>query len=154
VRSYYIYSSGLLVKINMETAPKTGSTAGGGIAPSSILAIIAGALMIAGVIVGALMFTVWNDGGTMMTSPGMMGGGMMMSDSFMWAAIGGVAAIWAGTGAVCIVGGYAIYRNLQSGTKWGIAILITSIVGLLTASGFFIGPILGIVAGILALIRK
>jgi hypothetical protein len=39
------------------------------------------------------MFTVWNDGGTMMTSPGMMGGGMMMSDSFMWAAIGGVAAI-------------------------------------------------------------
>ena len=110
--------------------------------------------MIAGVIVGALMFTVWNDGGTMMTSPGMMGGGMMMSDSFMWAAIGGVAAIWAGTGAVCIVGGYAIYRNLQSGTKWGIAILIASIVGLLTASGFFIGPILGIVAGILALIRK
>jgi hypothetical protein len=154
VRSYYIYSSGLLVKINMETAPKTGSTAGGGIAPSSILAIIAGALMIAGVIVGALMFTVWNDGGTMMTSPGMMGGGMMMSDSFMWAAIGGVAAIWAGTGAVCIVGGYAIYRNLQSATKWGIAILIASIVGLLTASGFFIGPILGIVAGILALIRK
>ena len=140
--------------MNMETAPKTGSTAGGGIAPSSILAIIAGALMIAGVIAGALMFTVWNDGGTMMTSPGMMGGGRMMSDSFMWAAIGGVAAIWAATGAVCIVGGYAIYRNLQSATKWGIAILIASIVGLLTASGFFIGPILGIVAGILALIRK
>ena len=154
MQSYYLYSSGLLIEMNMETAPKTGSTAGGGIAPSSILAIIAGALMIAGVIVGALMFTVWNDGGTMMTSPGMMGGGMMMSDSFMWAAIGGVAAIWAGTGAVCIVGGYAIYRNLQSATKWGIAILIASIVGLLTASGFFIGPILGIVAGILALIRK
>lgn len=140
--------------MNMENAPKTGITAGGGITPSSILAIIAGALMIAGVIAGALMFTVWNDGGTMMTSPGMMGGGRMMSDSFMWAAIGGAAAIWAATGAVCIVGGYAIYRNLQSATKWGIAILIASIVGLLTASGFFIGPILGIVAGILALVKK
>ncbi len=145
--------------MNMETAPKTGSTAGGGITPSSILAIIAGALMIAGVIAGALMFTVWNDGGTMMTSPGMMGGGGMMggrtmSDSFMWAAIGGVAAIWAGTGAVCIIGGYAIYRSLQSATKWGIAILIASIVGLLTVGGFIIGPILGIVAGILALVKK
>lgn len=140
--------------MNMENAPKTGITAGGGITPSSILAIIAGALMIAGVIAGALMFTVWNDGGTMMTSPGMMGGGRMMSDSFMWAAIGGVAAIWAATGAVCIVGGYAIYRNLQSATKWGIAILIASIVGLITASGFIIGPILGIVAGILALVKK
>ena len=138
----------------MGTIPKKGSTAGGGIAPSSILAILAGALMIAGVIAGALVFTVWNDGGTMMTSPGMMGSGRMMSDSFMWGAIGGVAAIWAGTGAVCIIGGYAIYRNLQSATKWGIVILIASIVGLLTASGFFIGPILGIIAGILALIRK
>ena len=138
----------------MGTVPKTGGTSGRRLTVSSILAIIAGALMIAGVIAGALMFTVWNGGGTMMTSPGMMGGGRMMSDSFMWAAIGGVAAIWAGTGAVCIVGGYAIYRNLQRATKWGIAILIASIVGLLTASGFFIGPILGIVAGILALIRK
>ena len=131
----------------------------GGIAPSSILAIIAGALMVAGVIVGALMLTVWNDGGGMMTSPGMMGGGGMlgggmMSDSFMWGAVGGLAAIWAGTGAVNIVGGYAIYRNPQSTTKWGIAILIASIVGLLTISGFIIGPILGIVAGILALVKK
>ncbi|HEX6282975.1 MAG TPA: hypothetical protein VFZ67_12165 [Nitrososphaera sp.] len=149
--------------MNMGTVPKTGSTAGRGLAPSSILAFIAGALMIAGVIVGALTFTLWSDNGMMMTSPGMMDGGMMgggmmgggmMSDSFMWAAIWGVAAIWVGTGAVSIVGGYAIYRNPQSTTIWGIAILIASIVGLLTVGGFIIGPILGIVAGILALVRK
>lgn len=138
----------------MGTVPKTGSTAGRGLAPSSILAFIAGALLIAGVIVGALTFTLWSDNGMMMTSPGMMGGGGMMSDSFMWAAIWGVAAIWVGTGAVSIVGGYAIYRNPQSTTIWGIAILIASIVGLLTVGGFIIGPILGIVAGILALVKK
>lgn len=138
----------------MGTVPKTGSTAGRGLAPSSILAFIAGALLIAGVIVGALTFTLWSDNGMMMTSPGMMGGGGMMSDSFMWGAIWGVAAIWVGTGAVSIVGGYAIYRNPQSRTIWGIAILIASIVGLLTVGGFIIGPILGIVAGILALVKK
>jgi hypothetical protein len=145
----------------METAPKTGSTAGGGIAASSILAIIAGALMIAGVIAGA--FVLWGGNG-MMISPGMMDGGMMgggmmgggdmMSDSFMWATIWGVGAVWAGIGAVCIVGAYAIHRNLQSTTTWGIAILIASIVGLVTVGGFIIGPILGIVAGILALVKK
>lgn len=141
--------------MNMGTIPKTGRTTGGGIAPSSILAIIAGALMIAGIIAGALMLTVWNDGGMMtMTSPGMMGNNGMMSNSFMWATVGGVAAIWAGTGAVNIVGGYAIYKKPESYTKWGIAILIASIVGLLTVGGFIIGPILGIVAGILALIKK
>jgi len=147
--------------MNTGTIPKTGNTTGGGrggIAPSSVLAIIAGALMIAGVIIGALMFTIWDGNGMMMSSPGMMDGGMMgggmMSDSFMWTAFGGVAAVWAGTGAVNIVGGYAIYRKPQSATKWGIAIVIVSIVGLLTAAGFFIGPILGIVAGILALIRR
>jgi hypothetical protein len=94
-----------------------------------------------------------------MTSPGMMSGnGMrgdgMMSYSFMWGAVGGVAAIWAATGAVNIVGGYAIYKKPESSTKWGIAILIASIVGLLTVGGFIIGPILGIVAGILALVKK
>ena len=138
----------------MGTVPKTGSTANRGLALSSILAIIAGALMIAGIIVGALIFTPWGDNGMMMTSPGRMGGDDMMSDSFMWAVIWGVAAIWAGIGAVCIVGAYAIHRNLQSTTTWGIAILISSIVGLVTVGGFIIGPILGIVAGILALVKK
>ena len=142
--------------MNMGTVPKTGSTAGRGLAPSSILAFIAGALMIAGIIVGA--FILWGGNGMMMTSPGMMDGGMMggdmMSDSFMWATIWGVAAIWAGISAVSIIGGYAIYRNPQSTTIWGIAILIASIVGLLTVGGFIIGPILGIVAGILALVKK
>ena len=146
----------------MGTVPKTGNMTSRGLTPSSILAIIAGALMIAGIIVGALIFTPWSGNGMMMTtSPGMMGGddmmgggATMMSDSLMWTAIWGVAAIWAGIGAVNIVGGYAIYRNLQSTTTWGIAILISSIVGLVTVGGFIIGPILGIVAGILALVRK
>jgi uncharacterized membrane protein len=72
----------------------------------------------------------------------------------MWTTIWGVAAIWAGISAVSIIGGYTIYRKPQSTTIWGIAILIASIVGLLTVGGFIIGPILGIAAGILALVKK
>ena len=130
----------------METVPKTGTTAGQGMTIASVLAVIGGAIMIAGVIGGGMMFSFWDGGG-------MMGGGMM-SDTFMWGAIAGVGAIWAGTGVVTVIGGYAIYRRPESAGTWGVAILIASIVGLVSMSGFFVGPILGIIAGILALARK
>jgi hypothetical protein len=47
-------------------------------------------------------------------------------------------------------------QNLEqkSAGALGVAILVAFIVGLLSMSGFFVGPILGIVAGILALARK
>jgi hypothetical protein len=45
--------------------------------------------------------------------------------------------------------------NIQKASgQWGIAILISGIVGLVGMSGFFIGPILAIIGGILAMARK
>lgn len=89
----------------------------------------------------------------------MMGGGSgslgtMMSGGLMWSAVGTVAAISIGAGVVSIIGGYSIYKKPQGSGPWGIAILIAGIVGLITASGFFIGPILGIIGGILALTKR
>lgn len=91
---------------------------------------------------------------------GMMGGGsggwgMMTSGGFMWSAVGTMAAISIGAGIVSIVGGYSIYKKKPQGSgQLGIAILIAGIVGLIGMSGFFIGPILAIIGGILAMARK
>jgi hypothetical protein len=128
--------------------------------PSAVLAIIGGALMVTGGILVPSMLGIWIQGGL----PGWMGAGsimrcqgcgpMMSGSSFMWTAVGVVSAISIGSGVVSIIGGYSIYKKPESSSKWGVAILIASIVGLIGMSGFFIGPILGIIGGILALTMK
>jgi hypothetical protein len=66
-----------------------------------------------------------------MMGPGMMGPGMMMPlQPFMWTAIAVISAIAIGIGAILIIGGYLIYRKPESAGKWGVAILVASIVGL------------------------
>jgi hypothetical protein len=85
----------------------------------------------------------------------MMGPGMMMPlQPFMWTAIAVISAIAIGTGIILIIGVYLIYRKPESAGKWGVAILVASIVGLFGMGGFFIGPILGIIGGILALTKR
>jgi hypothetical protein len=125
------------------------------LAPSSILSIIGGSLMIISGLVPLAMLGMSGRYGMMgpgMMGPGMMGPGMMMPlQPFMWTAIAVISAIAIGIGAILIIGGYLIYRKPESAGKWGVAILVASIVGLFGMGGFFIGPILGIIGGILAL---
>lgn len=132
----------------MESVSKTGS-----MAPSSILALIGGALMLAGGALALSMLGVWSQAGM----PGwgsMMGGyGMMQGGYFGWAA-GTMSVLSLATGAVVLVGGYYIYRKPESSTAWGTGILIASIIGLFGMGGFIIGPILGIIGGIMALAKK
>ena len=78
----------------------------------------------------------------------MMGGGF-----FGWV-VGTMAAVSLATGAVAIAGGYAIYHSPESSTAWGVGILVASIIGLFGMGGFVIGPILGIIGGIMALAKK
>jgi hypothetical protein len=88
---------------------------------------------------------------------GMMGGGfgmMMPVQPFMWTAMAVIPVLSIGTGVILIIGGYSIYRKPESADKWGTAILVTSIVSLFGMGGFFIGAILGIIGGILALTRR
>ena len=121
-----------------------------GVSPSSILSIIGGALMALGGLFGfAMMGTIPQMG---FPGSGMMGG--MMSSSLLWGALGVTSVISVGLGAVLVLGGYSIYRNRGDAGNWGIAILVASIAGLVTMSGFFIGPVLGIIGGILALTKK
>lgn len=124
--------------------------------PSAILSMIGGALMVAGGILALSMFGVWTQAGMPGWGGGMMGGGGwgMMSGGFMWPAVGTMSAISVGAGTVSLVGGYSLYKKPETASKWGIAILISGIVGLVGMSGFFVGAILGITGGILALAKK
>ena len=135
-------------------------TSSSGMPSSAILAIMGGALMVTG---GALMPTmlgIWKLAGmpSWMTGGSMMGctecGMMMFGSSFMWNMAGIMAAISIGAGVVSIVGGYSVYKKPESLSKWSVAILVSSIVGLVSMSGFFIGPVSGIIGGILALTKN
>ncbi len=123
--------------------------------PSSILSIIGGALII---ISGLVPLGMSGHYGMMSGTGGMtMGGrfGMMMPlQSFIWTTMAVVSVISIGTGVILITGGYFIYGKPESAGKWGVAILVASVVSLFSMGGFFIGPILGIIGGVLALTRK
>lgn len=130
---------------------------------SAVLAIAAGALMLAAGIVAFSVMGMWtNQYGMMRGWPsggmGMMGGAGggwgMMSGGYIWSAVWTAAAISIGAGVVSVMGGYAVHKRPESSGTWGIAILVASIVGLVGMSGFLIGPILGIIGGILALAKK
>ena len=135
-------------------------TSSSGMPSSAILAIIGGALMVTGGALTPTMLGIWKLAGmpSWMTGGSMMGctgcGMMMFGSSFTWNMVGIMAAISIGAGVVSIVGGYSVYKKPESLSKWSVAILVSSIVGLVSMSGFFIGPVLGIIGGILALTKN
>ena len=135
------------------------SKSSGNLIPSSILSIIGGSLLIIGGLVPLGILGMSGHYGMISGSGtgGMMGGGsgmMMPLQSFVSGAMTVTSAISVGTGIVLIIGGYLVYRNPRGAGKWGVTILVASIVGLFGMGGFFIGPILGIIGGILALTRR
>ena len=137
----------------MESMPKSEI----GRPVSSTLSIIAGTIMIASGLVAVAMMAMWSSISGMpgYGMGGMMGGwGMMSSSPFMWGMGGTVAGLTVGLGAILIIGGYSIQKAHQGAGSWGVAILVASIIGLIGMSGFFIGPVIGIIAGILALTKK
>jgi len=123
---------------------------------SSTLSIVAGSIMVASGLVAVAMMTTWSSLGGMMGygMGGMMGGWGMMSPSLMFGAVAAVSAFTVGLGVVLVVGGYAIHKSPKSAGAWGTAILVVSVIGLIGMSGFFIGPVIGIIAGILALTKR
>jgi len=125
--------------------------------PASILSLIGGSLIIIGGLVPLSMLGMSGHYGMMSGTGGMTEGrfGMMMPlQSFIWSTVAVVSVISIGTGVVLIIGGYSIYGKPESAGKWGVAILVASVVSLFGMGGFFIGAILGIIGGIMALTKK
>ena len=135
-----------VVRISNEDKMETTSKRESGMAPSAILSIIGGALMVIGGLLALSYAAMFAQTG--MPGFGMMGGGVILGG---WGILSGISA---GLGAILIVGGYSIHKKPKSASGWGVAILVTSIVGLFGMSGFFVGPIIGIIGGILALTKK
>jgi len=87
---------------------------------------------------------------------GMMGGfwGMMGGIGIPFGFMAGLSFIGLLSGLFVIVGALMLSARPTDHTIWGIIILIFSIVSFLGMGGFFIGAILGIVGGSLALSWK
>jgi hypothetical protein len=66
-----------------------------------------------------------------------------------WNIIGGIAVVFA---VIIIVGAYLIY----SGTEMagGVIVLIFSVLSIFAGSGWLVGLILGVIGGVLALLKK
>jgi len=128
------------------------SKSGRDVSSATILSLIGGVLMIAGGLAGFYMYSFWSQAG----APGwgsMMGGWGMPVGGFL-GIMGATSIISLGAGGIVVAGSYFIYAKPESSKEWGVGILVASIVGLFGMGGFLIGPILGIIGGILALTKK
>ncbi len=119
---------------------------------SFILSLIAGLLILAGV----GMMTTFSFGtpyyGMMGGYYGMMGGYYGMMQGFGY---GGwfylAAAVGLISGIVILIGAILIYTQPGRASTWGLFVLVFSILSFFGMGGFFLGAILGIVGGVLAL---
>ena len=118
---------------------------------SFVLSLIGGLLILGG---SGIMFGFSGPG----NYGGMMGGyygfmnryyGMMGGYGGGW--FSGLAAVGIVSGIMVILGAIMVYNETASTSTWGSLILVFSIAGLLGTGGFFIGAILSVVGGILAL---
>ena len=122
-----------------------------------VLSLVAGVLILAG---GATMLGyVSGPYGGMMGGYSMMGGyggsmmngyyGMMMQGFGGW--FYGFAVVGIAAGVLVLFGAIMMYNRPRQVSMWGTLILVFSAVSLFGAGGFFVGAVLGIVGGILAL---
>lgn len=92
-------------------------------------------------------------GGMMGGFGGMMGGysGMMGSMGFPFGFMGGLSLIGLLAGLLVIVGALMLNARPTDHMTWGSIIVAFSLISFLGMGGFFIGSILGIIGGALAL---
>ena len=115
------------------------------------LSLVAGTL----ILVSASMAILWVYSGASLWG-GMMGAGrgMMGSMGFGTMVFGGMATIGLISGIVVLVGAVLLRSRPREYATWGVLILVFSILSFLGMGGFFVGGVIGIVAGALALSWK
>ncbi len=126
-----------------------------------VLSLIAGLLILAGS--GAVMMTSFPASGQYYYNGmmggyygGMMGGyyGMMHGVGFGGGWFYGLGAIGVISGIVILVASIMLYERPAQASTWGTLVLAFSIISFFGMGGFFLGAILGVVGGILALTWK
>lgn len=114
------------------------------------LSLIAGILILAGHAWSLLM----GGGYAGMWGLQMMGGYNMYGGSAQLGAFIGFSVLYMTTGALILAGSFKMSKKPEEAKKWGMVVLAGSIAALFGMGGFFVGPILGIIGGILALTKK
>ncbi len=81
---------------------------------------------------------------------GMMNGyyGMMQGYGGWFLGFGAIALI---SGIAILIGAVMIYTRPEKASSWGLLVLIFSVLSLVGMGGFFIGAVLGIIGGVLAM---
>ena len=121
-----------------------------------VLSLIAGLLILTGV---GMMLTFSHGtpyNGMMGGYYGMMNGyyGMMQGFGYGGWWFYGAAGIGLIAGIAVLVSAIMIYARPRSASTWGLLVLVFSILSFFGMGGFFIGAILGIVGGVLAMVWR
>lgn len=118
-----------------------------------ILSLIGGILMLIGGLVSSMWFMFGGFGGMMDGFRGIMGGwqAMMGSLGISFVFISGLSLVGLVAGILVIIGAVMLNARPADHTTWGTLILVFSLISFLGMGGFFLGAILGIVGGALAL---
>ncbi len=120
-----------------------------------VLSLIGGVLILIGGIVSSMWFMYggYGMGGMMGGFGGMMGGyqGMMGGFGVPFGFMGGLWLIGLVAGTLVIIGALMLNARPAEHTAWGTIILVFSIISFIGMGGFFIGAILGIAGGAMAL---
>lgn len=120
-----------------------------------ILSLIGGILMLIGGIASSLWFMSggYNSDYSGMMGPGMMGGYQSMMQGFgvPLGYTSGLSLIGLIAGILVTIGAVMLSARPRESATWGIIILVFSIISLLGMGGFYIGTLLGIAGGALAL---
>ncbi len=87
---------------------------------------------------------------------GMTGGyyGMMRGFGFGGGGFYGLAAIGIVSGIIVLIGAIMLYSQPAKASTWGAIVLAFSIASLFGMGGFFLGAILGVLGGVLAIAWK
>lgn len=134
------------------------------VAPTTafILSLIAGTLML----VTGILSAFWFMGGGYVPTGGMMGGygmmggwsGMMDGYEYMmhgfgvpFSMMGGLFIIGLIAGIIVLIGALMLNSRPEDHLTWGAMILAFSVISLLGMGGFYVGALLGIAGGALAL---
>ena len=137
------------VKKNMNT--NTGRSSRSMNMTAFVLSLIGGILMLINGGMSLMMLTYYGaDFGWMW---GMMGGyqGMMGSLGFPFGSFLGLMIVGLVCGIIVTIGALMLNSRPAEHRSWGIVILIFSVISFLGMGGFYIGAILGVAGGALAL---
>jgi hypothetical protein len=117
-----------------------------------ILSLIGGLVIVAGSCIGAFLSAFGSPYGTYYgMGPGMMSGfGFGYGSGWML----GLSLVALVSGIIVVVGAIMLNARPEEHTAWGIIVLIFSIVSFIGMGGYFIGAVLGIAGGALALSYK